>query len=96
MGVEIGSTDYEIGNHTGYRQFKGTKSSAQEITTLYEGLRQSYLNDFDVLLTGYAPSATAVEAVGDIAMDLKKRASKRPGSFFWGELEKHFGEEYGF
>ncbi|KAK2829929.1 hypothetical protein FQN49_007116 [Arthroderma sp. PD_2] len=72
-----------MGNHTGYGQVKGTKSSAQEIATLYDGLRQSYLTDFDVLLTGYAPSATAVEAVGAIAMDLKKRASKRPGSFFW-------------
>lgn len=73
------------GNHTGYKQVKGTKSSAQEIAALYDGLRQSYLTDFDVLLSGYAPSATAVEAVGSIGMDLKKRSSKRPGSFFWGK-----------
>lgn len=38
------------------------------------------------MLSGYAPSAAAVEAVGAIAMDLKKKAEKRPGSFFWGEV----------
>ncbi|DAA79760.1 TPA_exp: Uncharacterized protein A8136_0533 [Trichophyton benhamiae CBS 112371] len=84
LGCEVAALNtVHFSNHTGYRQFKGTKSSAQEITNLYEGLRQSYLTDFDVLLTGYAPSATAVEAVGAIAMDLKKKASKKPGSFFW-------------
>lgn len=39
-----------------------------------------------MLLSGYAPSAAAVEAVGLIAMDLKKKAEKQPGSFFWGEF----------
>ena len=72
------------GNHAGYRQLKGTKATAEEISSLYEGLRQSYLADFDVLLSGYAPSAAAVEAVGEIAADLKKRCEKMPGSFFWG------------
>lgn len=72
------------GNHAGYRQLKGTRSSAQEIGDIYEGLRQSYLTDFDVLLSGYAPSAAAVEAVGKIAVDIQKRAESKPGSFFWG------------
>lgn len=71
------------GNHTGYRQVKGTKTSAEDIRNLYEGLTQSHLTDFDVLLSGYAPSAAAVEAVGDIAQDLKRRAEAKPGSFFW-------------
>lgn len=64
---------------------KGTKASAQEIRDLYEGLAQNYLTDFDVLLSGYAPTAAAVEAVGDIAQDLKCRAEPNPGSFFWGK-----------
>lgn len=37
------------------------------------------------MLSGYAPSAAAVEAVGAIGMDLKKK-SEKPGSFFWGRL----------
>lgn len=74
------------GNHTGYRQFKGTRATAEEISALYEGLTQSHLTDFDVMLSGYAPSAAAVEAVGAIGMDLQRKAEKKPGSFFWGEL----------
>jgi pyridoxine kinase len=73
-----------LGNHTGYRQFKGTRATAEEIRNLYEGLCMSNLTDFDVMLSGYAPSAAAVEAVGSIGMDLKRKAADRPGSFFWG------------
>lgn len=79
------SSSFPKGNHTGYGQFKGTKASAQDIQDIYHGLKQSYLTDFDVLLSGYAPSADAVQAVGAIARDLKLNAAKKPGSFFWGE-----------
>ena len=72
------------GNHTGYKQFKGTKTSAQEISYLYAGLKQNYLTDFDVMLSGYAPNAEAVQAIGAIARDLKLRGSTKAGSFFWG------------
>ncbi|QSS56821.1 pyridoxine kinase [Histoplasma capsulatum var. duboisii H88] len=73
----------QFSNHTGYGQFKGTKSTAQEIAALYAGLKQSFLTDFDVLLSGYAPSAAAVEAVGEIGLDLRRRSRTKPGSFFW-------------
>lgn len=72
-----------LGNHTGYRQVKGRKTPASEIRELYEGLKQSYLTDFDVLLSGYAPSVEAVEVVGQIARDLRYRATVKPGRFFW-------------
>jgi pyridoxine kinase len=51
---------------------------------LYQGLRQSYLVDFDVLLSGYAPNAAAVRAAGEIGLDLQRKAKEKPGSFFWG------------
>lgn len=70
----------------GYKQFKGTKASAQEIRDLYEGLKQSNLTDFDMMLSGYAPSADAVDAVGEIGRDLKRRSTKA-GSFFWGAIK---------
>lgn len=38
------------------------------------------------MLSGYAPSAAAVDAVGAIGMDLKQRSAGKPGSFFWGEF----------
>jgi hypothetical protein len=72
------------GNHTAYKQVKGTKTSAAEVLELYEGLRQSSLTNFDVLLTGYMPSAEAVQAIGTIGRDIKFNAGTKPGSFFWG------------
>ena len=72
------------GNHTGYGQVAGTKSSVKEIQDIYEGLQRSYLTNFDVLLSGYAPSADAVQAVGVIGRDLRTKAAMKPGSFFWG------------
>ncbi len=72
------------GNHTGYKQWKGTRVSAQEITDLWEGLKLSCLDDFDMMLSGYIPGAPAVEAVGRIAEELRAKAtSLQPGSFFW-------------
>lgn len=43
------------------------------------------LTDFDVMLSGYAPGAAAVNAVGAIAKTLKAAVEGKPGSFFWGE-----------
>lgn len=74
----------KTGNHTAYKQVKGTKTSAQELEQLYEGLRQSNLTSFDVLLTGYVPSAEALRSVGKIGRDIKFNAGTKPGSFFWG------------
>jgi pyridoxine kinase len=58
---------------------------------LYEGLRQSNLTNFDVLLTGYVPSAEAVQAIGKIGRDVKFNAGTKPGSFFWGEYRDTAG-----
>lgn len=75
--------DIAIGNHLGYGQAKGTRATAKEITDLYDGLKDSHLDDFDMLLSGYVPGAPAVEAVGKIARDLKYKHTLKPGSFFW-------------
>lgn len=84
LGCDVAALNtVHFSNHTGYRQFKGTRATAEQITELYEGLCQSHLTDFDVMLSGYAPSAAAVEAVGAIGRDLQRKAEKNPGSFFW-------------
>jgi pyridoxine kinase len=84
LGCEVSAINtVHYSNHTAYKQVKGRKTPASEILDLYEGLKQSYLTDFDVLLSGYVPSAEAVEAVGRIGRDLKHEASLKPGSFFW-------------
>ncbi|KAJ9613996.1 putative pyridoxal kinase [Cladophialophora chaetospira] len=84
LGCEVAAINtVHFSNHTGYRQFKGRRTPAPEIKELYDGLRQSYLTDFDVLLSGYAPSAEVVEAIGTIARDLRYRSTVHPGGFFW-------------
>ena len=35
------------------------------------------------MLSGFCPDAEGVRAVGDIARDLRRKSSTRPGSFFW-------------
>lgn len=59
--------------------------SAEEIADLWEGLKQSHLDNFDMMLSGYIPGAAAVEAVGRIAAELRARslAERGPGGFFW-------------
>ncbi|KIW07982.1 pyridoxal kinase [Verruconis gallopava] len=84
LGAEVSAINTVCySNHTAYKQVKGRKVPAEEILDLYEGLKQSFLTDFNVLLSGYVPSAEAVEAVGKIARDLKHESNRKPGSFFW-------------
>lgn len=67
----------------GYKRFKGRKSTPEEISELYEGLKDAHLNNFDVLLSGYCPSAAIIDEVGRIARERKLKATTKPGSFFW-------------
>ncbi|CAO2656587.1 Nn.00g053900.m01.CDS01 [Neocucurbitaria sp. VM-36] len=84
LGCDVSAINtVHYSNHTAYKQVKGTKTSADQVLDLYEGLRQSNLTDFDVLLTGYVPSAEAVQAIGKIGRDVKFNAGTKPGSFFW-------------
>jgi len=85
LGLDVSAINtVNFSNHTGYKQWKGEKTTPELISTLYEGLSQSSLLDFDVLLSGYIPSADALKQVVKIARDLKlKRETMNPGSFFW-------------
>lgn len=96
MRKTVGLT--QPGNHTGYKQFKGRKTPAEEVAELYEGLKQSRLNDFDVLLSGYCPSAGVIQQVGKIARETRFASTTKPGAFFWGEwstrqIEKRMNAE---
>ncbi|KHN95356.1 pyridoxine kinase [Metarhizium album ARSEF 1941] len=84
LGYDVAALNtVQFSNHTGYARWTGTKVSAQEITDLYRGLRQSYLDDFDMMLSGYIPGAEAVVAVGSIAKELREKNKAQPGNFFW-------------
>ncbi|KAJ8129691.1 hypothetical protein O1611_g3939 [Lasiodiplodia mahajangana] len=84
LGCDVAALNtVQFSNHTGYRRVKGTKLSAQEITDLWDGLKNAHLDGFDMMLSGYVPGAAGVEAVGQIAQELKANAASKPGSFFW-------------
>ncbi|KAI1757072.1 Ribokinase-like protein [Xylaria castorea] len=84
LGCDVAALNtVQFSNHTGYRQVKGTKLAAEEITDLWDGLKQSHLDNFDMMLSGYVPGAAGVAAVGRIATELKANAASKPGSFFW-------------
>ena len=51
---------------------------------LYQGLKDSHIDDFDMLLTGYIPGAEGVETVGNIAKEMKVSCKPANGRFFWG------------
>lgn len=89
------TSNTQSGNHTGYKQFKGRKTPAEEVAELYEGLKQSRLNDFDVLLSGYCPSAGVVEQVGKIARETRFASTTKPGAFFWGRWKRYMSGKHG-
>ncbi|KAK4909029.1 hypothetical protein LTR28_000232, partial [Elasticomyces elasticus] len=93
LGCEVSAINtVNFSNHTAYKQVKGRKTPAEEITELYEGLKQSHLDVFDMMLSGYCPSAAVVGAVGRIAREMKFHANTKPGSFFW-VLDPVMGDE---
>ncbi|PNS20421.1 pyridoxal kinase [Sphaceloma murrayae] len=84
LGCEVSAINtVNFSNHTAYRQVKGRKTPWEEVAELYEGLKDSGLNDFDMMLSGYCPSAEVVGQVGRIAREKKLAGATRPGSFFW-------------
>ena len=66
----------------GYLQWKGFRTTAAQISELFEGLQQSGIDNFQYLLTGYLPNADTVAAIGTIAKKLK---AKDPG-IIWSNI----------
>ncbi|KAK3111944.1 putative pyridoxal kinase [Teratosphaeriaceae sp. CCFEE 6253] len=84
LGCEVSAIHtVNYSNHVAYKQFKGRKSTPEEVAELWIGLKNARLDNFDMMLSGYCPSAALVEQVGVIAKELKQRSHTRPGSFFW-------------
>ncbi|KAK4629530.1 Putative pyridoxal kinase [Fulvia fulva] len=84
LGCEVSAIHtVNYSNHVGYRTFTGRKTTPEEVADLYAGLKTARLDHFDMMLSGYCPTAATVEQVGKIGRDAKFRASTKPGSFFW-------------
>lgn len=78
LGCEVSAINtVNFSNHTGYGQWTGPRTQPEVVAELYAGLRKSNLTDFDVLLTGYIPSAAVLHEVALIARDLKSTRTGR-------------------
>ncbi|KAI9825777.1 MAG: putative pyridoxal kinase [Phylliscum demangeonii] len=84
LGFDVAAINtVNYSNHTGYGRWTGVRTRPREIQALYDGLKQNHLDAFEMMLSGYIPTADAVLTVGGIARELKEHARSRPGSFFW-------------
>ncbi|KAJ6624850.1 Ribokinase-like protein [Mycena sp. CBHHK59/15] len=59
-------------NHSGYGRSGGTKTTAAELTEIFQSMEHNELLLPDRLLTGYVPGAEGLSAVADLATKLKK------------------------
>jgi len=57
----------------GYGQWRGFKTTADQVMDLFEGLQISGIDNFQYLLTGYIPDAATATMVGKIARILKEK-----------------------
>ncbi|KAJ7807287.1 Ribokinase-like protein [Mycena olivaceomarginata] len=58
-------------NHSGYGRLGGTKTTASELTAIFESLQRNQLLLPDRLLTGYIPGAEGLLVVADLVEKLK-------------------------
>ncbi|KAJ7493326.1 Ribokinase-like protein [Mycena galericulata] len=66
-------------NHSGYGRLGGTKTTAAELTQIFQGLESNLLLLPDRLLTGYVPGAEGLTAVADLVDKLK---SEKPSLIY--------------
>ncbi|KAJ7876294.1 Ribokinase-like protein [Mycena leptocephala] len=66
-------------NHSGYGRLSGTKTTAAELTEIFQGMERNQLLLPDRLLTGYIPGAEGLSAVADLVEKLK---SEKPGLIY--------------
>lgn len=80
-GLETASLNtVQFSNHSGYRQLKGFRTSAQQLADLFAGLKMNGLQqNVDMILTGYVPGEEELVEVGKIARGVKETK----GSCFW-------------
>ncbi|KAJ7272597.1 bud site selection protein 16 [Mycena haematopus] len=66
-------------NHSGYGRLGGTKTTAAELTEIFQGLERNQLLLPSRLLTGYIPGAEGLLVVADL---VEKLRSEKPGLIY--------------
>lgn len=62
----------QFSNHPGYGTFKGTRSTAEELREISEGLGEIG-TEYDAILTGYIPNDEGLKAIAEICIDICRR-----------------------
>jgi pyridoxine kinase len=77
LGLETATLNtVQYSNHAGYRQLKGFRTTAQQISDLFDGLKLNGLDEFEMLLTGYVPGEPELRAIGEIAREVKEKSER--------------------
>jgi len=63
----------QFSNHTGYSTFKGEVLKPEMMLTIYQGLVENNLNNYNYLLTGYMNNHQTLKAIMSILKDLKNK-----------------------
>ncbi|TPP60539.1 Pyridoxine kinase [Fasciola gigantica] len=72
LGIEVDFVNsVQLSNHTGYHTVKGQVLNAEDLKTLYKGLKANGLHQYTHVLTGYVGSASFLEAVAELVEDMK-------------------------
>ncbi|KAF8475951.1 Ribokinase-like protein [Kalaharituber pfeilii] len=94
LGLEVSALNtVQFSNHTGYMQWTGYRTTAEQIEQLWQGLKNNEIvEEYGLFLTGYVPGADGVEAVGKIGKELKMLRHKEGQELFW-LLDPVMGDE---
>ena len=62
----------QFSNHTGYKHFRGSKTSSKEMEELVLGLKENNLFSFKYIITGYMGSADCLHSLSNILKELSQ------------------------
>ena len=87
LGIEVSALNtVQFSNHTGYQQWRGFKTTAQQVEQLWQGLKECNIaEDYGMMLSGYIPDSDGVESVGRIAQELRSLKEAKGETLFWCE-----------
>lgn len=72
MGYDVDVVNtVNFSNHTGYGYFGGTKTTAEELSKIFDSMDKTGVLTATRLLTGYIPNAAALDVVHHLAQKLK-------------------------
>lgn len=73
LGFEVDPINsVQFSNHKGYKTCRGQILGADELWSLYTGLKENGLNTYSHLLTGFIGSESFLRKVSDVVSDLKE------------------------